>query len=313
MSITRRSWACVLVLSVAACDPFSPPSNPPFVAAGAITEAEVDPPPSQPVRIPVQGDLYADTDPSALFDFNAALDPYGTWTDDRDYGSVWVPNTAEVGVGFTPYVTAGHWVYDNDYVWVSDYRWGWAPFHYGRWVWIPARGWAWIPGRAYAGAWVDWRVADDWSYVGWAPMPPAWIWRGGVAVGIGFAPYAPYAFYRRTDLFAPEIASRRIVGTRAMEVARHMRPYVHPGPAFVGHPLARPYMHGPPPARLQLPPSRVVRPAPTDRGLTRAQMFARPSTARAYGARPAAPHVVRPAPIRQPPRQPPRAAPPRRR
>ena len=35
---------------------------------------------------------YADTDPSALSDFRSTLEPYGTWTDDPNYGSVWVPS-----------------------------------------------------------------------------------------------------------------------------------------------------------------------------------------------------------------------------
>ena len=38
-----------------------------------------------------------------------------------------------VGADFTPYVSAGHWTYDDDYVWVSDYDWGWLAFHFGRW------------------------------------------------------------------------------------------------------------------------------------------------------------------------------------
>jgi len=84
---------------------------------------------------------------------------------------------------FTPYVTAGHWVYDDDWVWVSDYPWGWAPFHYGRWVLVEGRGWAWIPGRVYRGAWVVWSVDDGYGYLGWAPAPPAFVWFGGVAVG----------------------------------------------------------------------------------------------------------------------------------
>src|SRR5262245_56205214 len=96
-------------------------------------------------------DSYQDNDPSALTDFRAPLEPYGTWVDDSTYGTVWQPSRTVVGADFVPYSTAGHWVYDDDWVWVSDYEWGWAPFHYGRWVWIDGRGWIWIPGRVYRG------------------------------------------------------------------------------------------------------------------------------------------------------------------
>src|SRR5262249_46718811 len=147
------------------------------------------------IAIGADTETYADTDPSALTDFRTTLDPYGSWYEDATYGTVWVPAASVVGTDFTPYVTAGHWAYDDDYIWVSDYEWGWAPFHYGRWVWISGRGWSWIPGRTYAGAWVSWRYGyDDWAYIGWAPLPPTWYWYGGVAVGIGFVPRAPFVF-----------------------------------------------------------------------------------------------------------------------
>src|ERR1700737_1481544 len=47
---------------------------------------------------PQQGDIaigvegnegYADTDPAALSDFRQPLEPYGTWADDSQYGTVW--------------------------------------------------------------------------------------------------------------------------------------------------------------------------------------------------------------------------------
>ena len=317
MSIARFGWAGLLVLSAAGCRATPLPTTPAPVpntplAAATLTfaeaqppmpaEAEDPPPPPQQVQIVVQGDAYADTDPSALVDFRATLDPYGTWLNDSVYGTVWVPSRTYVGTGFTPYLTAGHWVYDNDYVWVSDYPWGWAPFHYGRWVFIPAIGWSWIPGRAYAGAWVDWRLSDDSAYLGWAPTPPSWIWREGVPVGIGFAPWEPWAFAPRAHVFSREIHTRALVGAPAAELERRTRPYVRPGPAYAGNPLARPYMRGPAPAMLAVPPAQVRRPSPADRGLVRARQFARPSTARPMGARPATPHAVRPspAPVRQP-------------
>jgi hypothetical protein len=163
------------------------------------------------VQIGVDGDAYADTDPSALTDYRSTLDPYGTWVEDPTYGTVWVPNSDQVGSDFTPYVSAGHWVYDDndDYVWMSDYGWGWVPFHYGRWVWTGSRDWAWVAGRTYAGAWVSWRVGErDGGYVGWAPRPPNWIWRHGVAQELGVVPWTPFVFSPREERSSPR-ASRR--------------------------------------------------------------------------------------------------------
>jgi hypothetical protein len=225
---------------------------------------------------------YADTDPSALSDFRSTLDPYGTWTDDPSYGTVWVPSPSVVGSDFTPYVSAGHWVYDSDYAWVSDYDWGWAPFHYGRWAYGPGLGWEWIPGRTYAGAWVSWRYGvDDWAYVGWAPLAPTWCWRGGVAMGIGFVPRAPYAFVGTGELFAPRVAGRVIAGPQVGVVASHTTPFV-PAPSRVA---ARPTVGGPPPSDLHIAPESVTRYAADNRGLTQARAFSRPASAVALGAR----------------------------
>ena len=191
---------------------------------------------------------YDDTDPSALSDFRSTLEPYGTWTDDPSYGTVWVPSPSVVGADFTPYVSAGHWAYDSDYAWVSDYDWGWAPFHYGRWAYAAGPGWEWIPGREYAGAWVSWRYGvDDWAYVGWAPLAPTWCWRGGMAVGLGFVPRAPYAFVGTGELFAPRVGARVVVGAQVGAIASHTRPYVPASASVGGRVAARPVVGGPSP------------------------------------------------------------------
>ncbi len=282
----------------------------PQQASDPTAEDATDPSSGQ-ITIDAQDDAYADTDPSALTDFRTALDPYGTWTDDSDYGTVWIPNPDQVDADFSPYVSSGHWVYDSDYIWVSDYAWGWAPFHYGRWVHTPARGWAWIPGRAYAGAWVTWAVGDDdYPYVGWAAMAPAWIWRGGVAVGFQFAARSPYAFSPARDIFAPVIASHVVQRSAAAPIVGHMRPYVHPV-ALPQHVLAQPVMHGPPPASLAIDPSHVARPRPGDRGIVLARQFARPSTALPMGAHPPVRHAVSPRPAAVPRPTPRAPAPPR--
>jgi len=229
---------------------------------------------------------YADTDPSALTDFRSTLDPYGSWVDDPTYGTVWVPSSSVVGSNFTPYVSAGHWDYDDDdYTWVSDYDWGWAPFHYGRWVWTGGYGWEWIPGRDYAGAWVTWRYGwGDWGYVGWAPLGPTWCWRDGYAVGLGFVPAAPYAFVGTGELFSPSVGSRVVAGAQAAAIGAHTRPYVPASPGVGGRVGATPRVGGPPPSMLHIPASAVAHAGTTARGVMQARAFAHPATAMAMGA-----------------------------
>lgn len=177
--------------------------------------------------VEVAPDVYADTDPSALIDFQAVLDPYGSWVDDPTYGTVWVPSPDEVGYDFVPYQTAGHWAYDGtDYVWVSDYPWGWVPFHYGRWVFSDDFGWVWVPGRAYAPAWVDWRVGyDDWSYVGWAPTPPDYGWFGGAAIGLSFYPSVYYSYVPSRYVFDRHV-HRRVESRTGERCTQQRRPAV---------------------------------------------------------------------------------------
>lgn len=155
------------------------------------------PPPdgAAPASDDATADEYTDTDPSALSDFRQPLSPYGEWVEHDTYGTVWVPYRDQVGDDFAPYQTAGHWEQtdEGEWLWVSYYDWGYIPFHYGRWVWISDVGWAWIPGRTYAPAWVVWRVGH-YGYIGWAPMPPAYYWHGGVAVTLWVIPPAAYVF-----------------------------------------------------------------------------------------------------------------------
>jgi hypothetical protein len=232
---------------------------------------------------PVQQDEYADTDPSALTDFKQTLDPYGTWADDPQYGTVWQPDPGVVGNDFAPYVTGGHWAYDDDYVWVSDYDWGWAPFHYGRWAWMSGR-WGWIPGRRYAGAWVGWRTGPaGYGYVGWGPMAPSWGWRGGVAYNYGFGTSTPYSFCETRNLFAPSLNGRVIGGAAVNTVANGTTPWT-------GRTLAHPGVGGtntggPPPSHFGLAPPPFERSTPGMVGINKAMSFSRPTTAvGTYGA-----------------------------
>jgi hypothetical protein len=303
----RRVSIAALLFSVGGILAMSPAADADAPATDAPPVTTADPPatdatsdlaPGQEVPIGVAADAYADTDPSALTDFRGILDPYGSWVDDPNYGTVWAPSPNETGDDFAPYVTAGHWAYDGDYVWVSDYPWGWVAFHYGRWQRIVERGWVWIPGRLYAAAWVVWRLGTDgYDYIGWAPMAPAWAWRGGIAVGVALAAWEPFVFCPPGDLFASAIATRVVAGEAAAVVAPHTRPYVRATPVVAAHPLAQSMMHGPPAASLGIDASHVVRLTGAERGLVRAQQYARPSTAQALGARQPVPHFVRPRPI----------------
>jgi hypothetical protein len=297
MKLNRIALVCVVLLAPAAgvhCEPsdqFSPPATPqppqpppppeppgtPSSGAAGVGETETAYA-SGEVAVGAEGDGYDDDDPAALSDFRATLEPHGTWVDDSKYGTVWVPAPSVVGPDFRPYVTAGHWAYDDDWVWVSDYEWGWAPFHYGRWVWIDGRGWAWIPGRLYRGAWVTWGVDDGYGYVGWAPTPPAFIWFGGAAVVFPVYVAPSWVYCPRGEVFSPVVRTRIVSGTAVGPVAARVRPYV---PATPGVASA-----GPPPQRLGFQTAQIQHPTgAAATGVVRAQQFSSPSTAQALGAR----------------------------
>jgi hypothetical protein len=266
--------------------PPPPPAAPPVQDDEDDDDASAASAPEQPAQTYGADDEYADTDPSALTDFRATLDPYGSWRDDPTYGTVWVPSSNVVGDDFVPYETAGHWAYDDDYTWVSDYSWGWAPFHYGRWVYAPGYGWEWTPGRTYAGAWVSWRYGwGDWAYVGWAPLGPTWGWFGGYPVGYGFAVREPYAFCGTGDLFAPNVGERIVTGGAVATVGAHTTPWAGATPSVNGRVAATPHVNGPPPSVLHIPSSGIAHGVVNQRGIAQARAFAHPSTAMALGAR----------------------------
>jgi hypothetical protein len=245
-------------------------------------------------------DSYQDADPSALTDFHDTLDPHGSWIDDPTYGTMWQPSANEVGPDFAPYVSDGHWAYDDasEYVWMSNYSWGWAPFHYGRWAY-GGSGWGWIPGRAYAPAWVSWRTGyPGFGYVGWAPMAPTWYWGpGGVAYGLGTVPATPYAFCGVHDLFAPSGLQGHVLSNPAQiqAVAGQTRSYASggtttgttssPGSSSGGRVPAHPSVTGPSPQSLRLGANEVNHVPASNPQLARAVQFSRPSTAAALGAR----------------------------
>jgi hypothetical protein len=270
-------------LVMGACGPLPEDEPPPATPAVPGTSAT-----SETVAIDAAADTYADTDPSALTDFHPVLDAHGSWVEDPTYGTAWVPNAAEVGAGFAPYETAGHWEYDDtDYVWVSDYDWGWAPFHYGRWMYASV-GWMWIPGRVYSPAWVTWRIGEPgYAYVGWAPAAAGFYWRGGVAVQLAPVVVAPRGFYycNHSELFARNVGEHVVANVEVSAVSAHTQAY---GGVAIGGGAAR----GPAPGALGIPPSEVPRASANNRGLQMARSFARPSTAKAMGGHPPTAHQV---------------------
>jgi hypothetical protein len=72
------------------------------------------------------------------------LDDYGSWSQEPDYGWIWVPRITVSN--WAPY-RHGHWAWIAPWgwTWVDDAPWGFAPFHYGRWAYVRSH-WAWVPG-----------------------------------------------------------------------------------------------------------------------------------------------------------------------
>jgi hypothetical protein len=171
----------------------------------------------------------AEDDPEPLPEHSVALDPYGDWVDDPEWGMVWIPDVVVVGEDFVPYRTAGHWAADvnDEWVWVSDYGWGYIPFHYGRWVWLGELGvWAWVPGRVYAPAWVVWRVGEPgYPYVGWAPMPPSWCWYGSAVTVCHGYPLLAFWFVPSAYIFHAHWHRYLVPPHHVHVIARHTHVY----------------------------------------------------------------------------------------
>ncbi|THC41306.1 DUF6600 domain-containing protein, partial [Massilia sp. Mn16-1_5] len=114
------------------------------------------------------------------------LDRYGSWTENSEYGSVWLP---AVSSSWVPY-RDGRWTWISPWgwTWVDNAPWGYAPFHYGRWVQLNNR-WGWAPGRLE-------------RYPVWAPALVGWVGGAGWSIGVntiaqGWYPLSPY------DRFVP--------------------------------------------------------------------------------------------------------------
>jgi hypothetical protein len=145
--------------------------------------------------------------------FYDELSPYGMWVDYPNYGYVWIPNGDP---DFSPYATAGHWVFTDDgWTWFSDYPWGWAPFHYGRWDYDNVYGWFWVPDDEWGPAWVSWRRSP--GYYGWAPLRP------GISISLSFGPEyhernERWIFVRDRDIARPDIGRHYVDRTNNVTI-----------------------------------------------------------------------------------------------
>ncbi len=161
--------------------PATTPSIPAPAPVPAPTSAPAPSPQYAPAPVVPPAPVAPAAPPAASVDsFQAQLSPYGTWIDVPGYGLCWRPSVAAFDPNWRPYCDQGHWVYTADgWCWQSDYPWGDIVFHYGRWY-RDSLGWVWVPGYDWAPAWVCWRRAE--VYCGWAPLPPAAVFRSGVGL-----------------------------------------------------------------------------------------------------------------------------------
>ncbi|MCA9623903.1 MAG: hypothetical protein KC731_33000, partial [Myxococcales bacterium] len=156
--------------------------------------------------------------------FHRELAPHGAWIEHPELGSVWIPNETEVGKSFTPYRTDGRWAVTDHgkWAWVSNFDWGRIPFHYGRWAWTKDKSWAWVPDREYAPAWVVWRLGQPGTdFVGWAPMPPSHVYKGGQRKAL-VTGVLPFNFVPTHHLFRPNLDRHLVTDPRiGAEIQRH--------------------------------------------------------------------------------------------
>lgn len=117
------------------------------------------------------------------------LDDYGAWSNDSDYGPVWIPNG--VAADWAPY-HYGHWVFVAPWgwTWVEDEPWGFAPFHYGRWAVIRGR-WGWVPGPVAVGVVVGGPVVRPM----YAPALVGFVGGGGFSFSIAIGGGAGVAWF----------------------------------------------------------------------------------------------------------------------
>jgi hypothetical protein len=202
--------------------------------------------------------------------FHSQLTPYGRWVVAGSYGNVWVP---QVAAGWAPY-TDGQWIYtDFGWTWVSNDPWGGIPCHYGSWAWVDGFGWAWTPGTVWAPAWVTWAFTND--FVGWAPIPPTFVFSvtGFVGPPVVLAT-ARYCFVPSQQFVGVSVASVRVPVAQNAAIFARASKTTNFG---VSGGVVR--SSGPPTAQIERASARRIAPESIDRVRTR------PTTLEQAGAR----------------------------
>ncbi|MGN6231339.1 MAG: DUF6600 domain-containing protein [Trinickia sp.] len=183
------------------------------------------------------------------------LDANGTWSNDPQYGAIWVPN--QEPAGWAPYHD-GHWAWIAPWgwTWIDDAPWGFAPYHYGRWAYVRS-SWCWVPGPlvvsappVYApalvafvggGGGVSWGVSltiggAAAAGLAWFPLGPGEVWHPGWG---GWSPH----YYERVN--------RTVIVNNNVNITNIHNTYVnYRAPGAVTAVPATAFVHGQPVARF---------------------------------------------------------------
>ena len=88
--------------------------------------------------------------PREIQPYAGALDRYGTWARDAQFGVVWYPT---IGGGWQPYHSGRWaWIAPFGWTWVGTEAWAWPTLHYGQWCQNASGSWFWIPGNSWGTA-----------------------------------------------------------------------------------------------------------------------------------------------------------------
>jgi hypothetical protein len=184
------------------------------------------------------------------------LDANGSWSDDPQYGAVWIPH--QEPAGWAPYHD-GHWAWIAPWgwTWVDDAPWGFAPYHYGRWAYLHS-SWCWVPGPLVAsappvyapalvafvgggGGGVSWGVSLSIGGaatpgLAWFPLGPGEVWHPGWG---GWSP----RYYERVN--------RTVIVNRNVNITNIHNTYInYHAPGAVTAVPATAFVHGKPVAHF---------------------------------------------------------------
>ena len=240
-------------------------------------------------------DQYSDTDPSALTDFRSTLEPYGQWTDDPTYGTVWSPPRRTSWARRLHPVRVGRPldVADDDYTWVRRTTTG---------AGLRSTTGAGCTPRPTVGGWIPGLhlLPEPGSPGRYEPYVETGATSAGKSHGTdlglagrrgdGARVHASCAIWVRGP-------RRSLRGRRPARATRRRRParrrrfsFTRPyasgaSPSVGGRVTATPHVGGPPPSVLGIPLlGHRSRRSTTNCGVMQAQAFAHASTATAMGA-----------------------------